>query len=147
MQETWVWSLDWEDALEKEMANHSSILAWRIPWAEEPGQLQSLGSQTDMTKVTEHACMHAYMVFLCLTILRVFYHKYMLNFVKIFFCIYWHSHVIFILYSVNIVYYLAWFVDSEPSLHIWNKSLDHDAWFFQVLLNSVCYYFVKNFCI
>ena len=45
MQETWVWSLGWEDPLEKEMATHSSILAWRIPWTEEPGGLQSMGSQ------------------------------------------------------------------------------------------------------
>ena len=45
MQETWVWSLGWEDPLEKEMATHSSILAWRIPWTEEPGRLQSTGSQ------------------------------------------------------------------------------------------------------
>ena len=45
MQETWVWSLGQEDALEKEMATHSSILAWRIPWTEEPGGLQSTGSQ------------------------------------------------------------------------------------------------------
>ena len=45
MQETWVWSLGWEDPLEKEMATHSSILAWRIPWMEELGGLQSMGSQ------------------------------------------------------------------------------------------------------
>ena len=38
-------SLDWEDPLEKEMATHSSIIAWRIPWTEEPGGLQSMGSQ------------------------------------------------------------------------------------------------------
>ena len=44
MQETWVPSLGWEDSLEKGMAIHSSILAWRIPWTEEPGGLQSLGS-------------------------------------------------------------------------------------------------------
>ena len=43
-QETWVWSLGWEDPMEKEMATHSSILAWEIPWTEEPGRLQSLGS-------------------------------------------------------------------------------------------------------
>ena len=43
--ETWVLSLGWEDPLEKEMATHSSILAWRIPWTEEPGRLQSMGSQ------------------------------------------------------------------------------------------------------
>ena len=41
MQETWVWSLGGEDALEKEMATHFSILAWEIPWTKEPGGLQS----------------------------------------------------------------------------------------------------------
>ena len=45
MQETWVRVLGREDPLEKEMATHSSILAWRIPWTEEPGGLQSVGSQ------------------------------------------------------------------------------------------------------
>ena len=50
MQETWVQSPGREDPLEKEMATHSSILAWRIPWTEEPGGLQSMGSQElDMT--------------------------------------------------------------------------------------------------
>ena len=41
----WVQSLGWEDPLEKEMATHSSILAWKIPWTEEPGGLQPLGSR------------------------------------------------------------------------------------------------------
>ena len=45
MQETQVQSLGWEDPLEKEMAIHSSIIAWKIPWTEEPGGLQSMGSQ------------------------------------------------------------------------------------------------------
>ena len=45
MQETWVQSLGQEDPVEKEMATHSSILAWRTPWTEEPGGLQSMGSQ------------------------------------------------------------------------------------------------------
>ena len=45
MQETRVRSLGWEDPLEKEMAAHSSILAWKITWTEEPGRLQSMGSQ------------------------------------------------------------------------------------------------------
>ena len=45
MQETWVQSLGQEDLLEKEMATHSSMLAWKIPWMEEPGGLQSMGSQ------------------------------------------------------------------------------------------------------
>ena len=45
MQETQVQSLGWEDLLEKEMATHSSILAWKIPWTEKPGSLQSMGSE------------------------------------------------------------------------------------------------------
>ena len=51
MQETWVQSLDQEDPLEEEMATHSSVLAWRIPWTEEPGGLQSMGwqSQTQLS--------------------------------------------------------------------------------------------------
>ena len=46
MQETWVRSLGQEDTLEKEMATHSSTVAWKIPWTEEPGRLQSMGSQS-----------------------------------------------------------------------------------------------------
>ena len=50
MLEAWVQSLGWEDPLEKEMATHSSILAWKISWTKEPGGLQSMGSQeSDMT--------------------------------------------------------------------------------------------------
>ena len=45
MWETWVQSLGWKDPLEEGMVTHSSILAWRIPWAEEPGGLQFIGSQ------------------------------------------------------------------------------------------------------
>ena len=45
MQETWVRSLGWEDPLEKEMAVHSSTVAWKIPWTEETGTLQSMGLQ------------------------------------------------------------------------------------------------------
>ena len=45
IQKTWILSLGREDPLEEEMATHSSILAWRIPWTEEPGGLQSMGSQ------------------------------------------------------------------------------------------------------
>ena len=45
MQESRVLSLGWEDPLEKEMTSHSSTLAWKIPWTEEPGRLQSMGSQ------------------------------------------------------------------------------------------------------
>ena len=45
MQETQVRSLGWEDPLEESLATHSSVLAWRIPWTEEPGELQSIGLQ------------------------------------------------------------------------------------------------------
>ena len=54
MQEMWVQSLVWEDHLEKEMATHSSILAWEIPWSEEPDGLQSLGhKESDMNEHVE----------------------------------------------------------------------------------------------
>ena len=56
MREIWVQSLDWDDPLEKGMATHSSILAWRIPWTEEPGGLQFLGLQRVRHDLaTEHA--------------------------------------------------------------------------------------------
>ena len=45
MQEMWVQSLGWEDPLEKDIVTHSSILAWKSPWTEEPGRLQSMESQ------------------------------------------------------------------------------------------------------
>ena len=45
MRETWIPSLGWEDPLEKEMETQASTLAWKIPWTEEPGMLQSVGSQ------------------------------------------------------------------------------------------------------
>ena len=53
MQETQVQSLDQEESLEKEMATHSSILAWRIPWTEEPGRLQSMGLQRNRTQLSD----------------------------------------------------------------------------------------------
>ena len=52
-RETWVLSLGWEDSLEEDMATHSSILAWRIPWTEEPGWLQFIShKKSDTTKHT-----------------------------------------------------------------------------------------------
>ena len=54
MQEMWVQSLDRDDALEKEMATHSSILAWKIPWTKKPGRLQSMGSQKSQTQLNIH---------------------------------------------------------------------------------------------
>ena len=56
MQEMQVESLDWEDLLEKEMATHSSTLSWKIPWMEEPGRLQSMGSQRVGCNWTELIC-------------------------------------------------------------------------------------------
>ena len=67
MQESWVWSLRGEVPLKEEMATHSSILAWRIPRTEEPGELQSMGSERDRTKTTENTCRHIQVtsLFLC----------------------------------------------------------------------------------
>ena len=66
MQETWVQSLGWEDPLEKEMATQSSILAWNIPWTEEPGRLQSMGlrSQTWLSDFILYFCN---IIYFCLT--------------------------------------------------------------------------------
>ena len=55
IQETWVQSLNQEDPLEKGMATHTRILAWRIPWAEKPGRLQSMGSQKSQTQLRTNA--------------------------------------------------------------------------------------------
>ena len=59
MREAWVWSLGWEDLLEKGRSIYSSILAWRIPWTEEPGGLQSMGSQRVRHNWSDLACTHA----------------------------------------------------------------------------------------
>ena len=55
-QEMWVRSLSWEDPLEEEMATHSSLLAWRIPWTEEPGGPQSMGLQSQTQLSTYAYC-------------------------------------------------------------------------------------------
>ena len=62
VRETWVPSLGREDPLEKETANHSSTIAWKIPWTEEPGRLQSMGSQR---------AGHDLMTLLSLSLLRI----------------------------------------------------------------------------
>ena len=60
-QEMQVWSLGWEDFLEEGMVTHSSILAWRSPWTEEPGNLQFMGQQiVGHAEAIKHACMHIY---------------------------------------------------------------------------------------
>ena len=58
VQETWVRSLGWEDPLEKEMATHSSALAWKIPWTEEPGRLQSMGVTKSWTRLSHFTSLH-----------------------------------------------------------------------------------------
>ena len=59
-QETWIRSLGWEDPLEKEMATHSSILVWEIPWTEEPDRLQSMGLQRPGHDLTTEQQQHPY---------------------------------------------------------------------------------------
>ena len=54
MRKTWVWPLGWEEPLEEGMATHSSIPAWRIPWTEEPGRLQSMGVTRSWTWLSAH---------------------------------------------------------------------------------------------
>ena len=64
-RETWVRPLVWEDPLEEGMATCSSIVAWRIPWTEDPGRSQSL-KELDMTEATQHACRaRDFVVFIC----------------------------------------------------------------------------------
>ena len=63
--ETWIWSLGQEDTLEKETSIHSSILAWRFPWTEEPGGLHSIGSQRVGPNWRDWACMRIWFAMLC----------------------------------------------------------------------------------
>ena len=56
MQDTWVPSIGWEDSLEKGMATHSSVLAWRTPWTEEPGQATAHGFAKSQTPLSNYAC-------------------------------------------------------------------------------------------
>ena len=86
MQETWVWFLGWEDPLEEEKATHSRILAWKIPWTEEFGRLQSKGSQrVRHVFATDHTWMHSH-----------FYQK------KLFFYFYF---ILFLFYFIFILFY------------------------------------------
>ena len=61
MLETWVRSLGWKDALEKEMATHSSTLAWKIPWTEEPGRLQVYGVAKSWTRLSDFTLLLLYL--------------------------------------------------------------------------------------
>ena len=66
MQETWVQSLSWEDLLEKEMATHSSILAWKIPWVEEPGRLTDHRLTKSRTRLSNFTSLHLNFLWHCL---------------------------------------------------------------------------------
>ena len=77
IQETWVQSLGWEDPLEKEMATHSSILAWKTSWIEEPGRLQSIESQRVRHDWSDLASMH---VWCTLTFCVLFFQFYFILF-------------------------------------------------------------------
>ena len=77
MQETWVQSLGWEHPLEEEMATHSSIPAWKIPWTEEPGGLQSMGLQKRHDLATDKQQEECYqMVCILQSLLRFYYFKF-----------------------------------------------------------------------
>ena len=82
MQETWVWSLDWENPLEKEMAVHSSTLAWKIPWTTEPGRLPSMGSQRGRQDWATSLSLYAEVGSFYAHFWKCFNHKWMLNLVK-----------------------------------------------------------------
>ena len=75
VQETQIWSLGQEDPLEKEMATHSSILAWKTPWTEEPGRLQSIGSQRVGHDWTTNTSLHTLSVALILPVRPPFQHS------------------------------------------------------------------------
>ena len=61
MKETWVQSLGWKDPLEEGMVTHSSILAWEIPWTQEPGRLHSMGSQSP-TRLSTHTTLMSFII-------------------------------------------------------------------------------------
>ena len=97
---------------------YSSVLAWRIPGTGEPGGLPSMGLHrvghdwSDLAAAAAAAACLLYIHFV-----ESFYQKFMLNFVKNFFCIYWNDRVAFILQFANMLYHIDWSVDIEPSLH------------------------------
>ena len=70
----WFWSLYWDDPLEESMATHSSILAWRIPWTEEPGGLWSIGSQSVGLNWSDLARMHVYHILSQYALLFIYYY-------------------------------------------------------------------------
>ena len=115
MQETWVWCLGRKDPLEEEMATHSTIFAWRIPWVEEPGGLQSMGSQR--VWVSDWAYTHMW----CLTAINLIY-------IYIYFFFFFISDVVF-LTSSNLTWYFLQFIFLFCSL------LEHIKYIFNSCFN------------
>ena len=105
MRETWIQSLGLEDPLEKEMATHSSTLAWRIPWTEEPGGLQSTGSQS---------VGHDWVTSLSLSYVSIYVYKcvYMYFYVHTSMYLYISSYV-FIIIIVTVIIIIVWFIHSQ----------------------------------
>ena len=81
--EMWVWSLIEEDPLEEDMASHSSILAWRIPWTEEPGGLWSIGSQRVRHDWSDLARMHVIYMCVCVCVCVLLYIIYLYNWITL----------------------------------------------------------------
>ena len=77
--------------------------------------------------------------------LEGFNHKWMLNLSQAFSCIYWDDHIIFPPQFVNVVYRIDWFADIEPSMHPWDKSHLIMVYMCNVLLNSICWFFLRIF--
>ena len=124
-------------ALEKEMATHSNVLVWRIPGTGEPGGLLSMGLHRVWHDWSDFAAAAAASSFYS-CFLESFYHKWMLNFIKGFLCIYWDNHMAFIFQFVNAVYYIDWFADIEEFLHPWDKAHLVMMYDFLNMLYSVC---------
>ena len=74
---------------------------------------------------------------------RVFYHTWMLNFVKGFLCLYWDNHMAFIFQFVNVVYHIDWFVDIEESLHPWDKA--HLVMMYDLFIYLFIYFFYDKY--
>ena len=89
----------------------------------------------------------AFQCWVCsLTMMRAFYHEWILSFAKCSVCICWDDNVSFTLPLVNAVYHIDWFADTEPSLHLWHKShfMVYDPFY---ILNLICLLFFEDFCI
>ena len=123
-------------ALEKEMATHSSVLAWRIPWTEEPGGLPVYGVAQSWTRLKQLSSSSSIPI-----LVRVFFFLIMSGcwILSCFFFTCWNDHVVFAFPFVTVVYQIGWFAYVEPCLWSWNESnliVAYEPYY--VLLNLVC---------